>query len=246
MEKGYSDRAVRFSMKILKLKIRPLLISFITLLIVPSLVFGAARGHGYLTIRGLKIDAQRLAEQGKYQEALERLSETDGKWTTQAVKNEIQKGKEIYKQLAESASNLAEGRERYYNGDYVGAIEFFKKVIPGDENYSSALKWLAVAEEKLKDDGQEVAGVSTELDDQVADLGQGAEPILEYPQINEPFTAFPSPLDLSWLFNSQITPRSFPQPTPSNSIAQQSYQSDPVVDQRRFLEDCNSDKESPK
>jgi len=155
-------------MKIPQFKIRPLLISLITLLIVPSIVLGASRGHGYLRVREIKLEAERLAAKGEYREAISRLAETEGKWTTDKNRSEIQESGKLYSELAESENYFDQARIFYDEGSYAEAIELFKKVLSADVNYQSAQAWLVLAEKKLAegDDKEQgsVAGVTTQSD----------------------------------------------------------------------------------
>lgn len=163
-------------MKIPKLSFRLLLILLITLFVVPSIVFGASRGHDYLTVRGLKIDAQRLADKGEYQEAINRLAGAEGQWTTDKDRNEIKEITKHYQGLAESKSYFDQARVFYNEGGYSEAIVLFKKVLSDDINYQSAQAWLVLAEKKLAEgEGKEsgsVAGVSTQSPDVSKDFNQ--------------------------------------------------------------------------
>lgn len=171
-------------MKIPNLKIRPTLISLITLFIVPSVVFGVTRGHDYLTVRGLKIDAQRLADKGEYQEAIRRLSEVEGQWTTNKIRNENKENIKLYQELVESENYFDQARIFYNEGSYEEAIELFKKVLPADASYKSAQAWLVLAEKKLAEvEGKEqgsVAGVNTQSSDISKDFNQ----VIPSPAVN--------------------------------------------------------------
>lgn len=173
-------------MKIPNLKIKHLSISLVTLLIVLSLVFGVSKGHDYLTVRGLKIDAQRLSQQGGYQKAIDRLSETEGKWTTDKDRNEIKENIKHYLGLVKSKSFFDQARIFYNEGSYSEAVELFKKVLSEDVNYQSAQAWLALTEKKLangekKETGGSVAGVTTQPQ---SDISKDFNQIIPSPAVN--------------------------------------------------------------
>lgn len=136
---------------LIRRNLKGLIIAFVLLLMLPTVVFGAARGYEYMQAKSLISEARQLSVTGKYKEAIGKLNIAESKWSPKSTKDEIKQ--EVVKNnvLAESDDNFTQGTIQYEGENYKKAIEYFDKVIKDDEHYRTAQSYREIAEKNLND-----------------------------------------------------------------------------------------------
>lgn len=135
----------------------------LSLIVVGSgMVYGGVKANDYRQTQIIVQEAKQLSSDGKYQDAINKLSETDNKWTTDGGKKEVVNLKEENKTLLQSSSNYALGKELFDKGKYADAEEVLKKVDVRHINYFDSKSLIELAEKKLDTSKGEIAGVNTE------------------------------------------------------------------------------------
>ena len=75
----------------IKIPISPkiLVIAVVALLVIGGVVYAAPKAKDYFDVQGAITQAQKLESGGQYQQALNALTATQGKWTTSSTQNNI-------------------------------------------------------------------------------------------------------------------------------------------------------------
>jgi len=168
----------------------------IALVTVPPVVYGGIKANEYRQASVLLSESRQLTQQGKYQEAIGKLTDAQSKWSLEGTKKEIDGALEDNKTLVQSSKDYELGKEMFDKDKYKDALEILKKVDSRNINYSNARNLIELAEKKIADNPKGVvAGVKTEI----KKTAQGATGVLPSP------LPTPSP--------SPLTPIPTPQPT---------------------------------
>lgn len=155
-------------------------------------VYGGVKANDYRQTQIVLQEAKQLSSNGKYQEAINKLTEADNKWSSGGVKREIVSLKEENRSLLQSTSEYKLGKELFDKEKYADAVEVLKKIDIKHINYFDSKSLIELAENKMDRFRGEVAGVSAKS----KKATQGTPQVL----------STPTP--------SQVTPLPTPQATP--------------------------------
>lgn len=142
---------------------KAVLISLSLIVVGSGTVFGGIKAGEYRDTQIILQEAKQLSSNGKYQEAVTKLVEADGKWTTSGIKKEVEGLKEENKTLLQSSSKYKLGKELFDKEKYADALEVLKKVDIRHANYFDSKSLIELAEKKIETSKGEVAGVKTEV-----------------------------------------------------------------------------------
>lgn len=139
------------------------IIGFSLLIVGSATVYGGIKANDYRQTQIIIQEAKQLSSEGKYKEAINKLSESDDKWTTNRVRKEAENLKEESKTLLESSSDYRLGKELFDKEKYADAVEVLRKVNIRHANYFDSKSLIELAEKKLEKPKGEVAGTKTEV-----------------------------------------------------------------------------------
>jgi len=142
---------------------KAILISLSLIVVGSATVFGGIKANDYRQTQIIVQEAKKLALEGKYQEAINKLSESNNKWTTDGGKKEVVSLEEENRTLLESSSHYVLGKELFDKEKYADAVEVLKKVDIRHANYFDSKSLIELAEKKIETSKGEVAGVKTEV-----------------------------------------------------------------------------------
>lgn len=132
-------------------------------LVIPPIAYGGIKVNEYRQTQIIVQEAKQLSLSGKYQEAINKLAESDSKWSFGGVKKEVEGLKEENKTLIQATVEYELGKELFDKDKYKDALEILKKVDSRNINYPSAISLIELAEKKLEAAKGDVAGVKTEV-----------------------------------------------------------------------------------
>src|SRR3989344_3460272 len=123
----------------------------LSLIVVGSgTVYGGIKAGEYRDTQIILQEAKQLSSEGKYQEAISKLSTAENKWSTKGVKEEVKHDIEDNKLLIESSKNYVLGKELFDKGRFDDSIQAFKKVSSRNKDYLAALEAIKLAEESIE------------------------------------------------------------------------------------------------
>lgn len=125
-------------------------------------IYGGIKADEFRQTQIIVQEAKQLSSNGQYQEAVNKLTETDGKWTTSGTTKEVESLKQENKTLIQSSVDYELGKELFDKGKYKDALSVLKKVESRNINYPGARSLIELAEKNLDTPKGEVAGVKTE------------------------------------------------------------------------------------
>lgn len=141
---------------------KAVLISLSLIVVGSGTVFGGIKAGEYRDTQIILQEAQQLSYEGKYQEAIGKLTATEKKWGPKGIKEEVQREIEDNKLLAESSKNYELGKELFDKGSYKDTLEVLKKVDIRNTNYASAKSLIELAESKIAKPKGQVAGITSQ------------------------------------------------------------------------------------
>lgn len=123
----------------------------LSLIVVGSAtVYGGIKAGEYRDTQIILQEAKQLSSEGKYEEAIGKLTATENKWGPKGIKEEVKEAIEDNKNLIESAKNYQLGKELFDKKEFEDSIKAFKKVDSRNANYIAALETIKLAEENIE------------------------------------------------------------------------------------------------
>ncbi len=157
---------------------KAVLIGLSLVVVGSTTVYGGIKASEYRDTQIILQEAKQLSSEGKYQEAIGKLTATGNKWSPNGTKEEIKREIEDNKLLAESSKNYELGKELFDKESYKDALEVLKKVDIRNTDYSSAKSLIELIEKKLEKPKTEAIIVKTEVKKNIQDV---VEPVMVTP-----------------------------------------------------------------
>lgn len=129
---------------------KAVLISLSLIVVGSTTVYGGIKAVEYRDTQISLQEAKQLSSEGKYQEAINKLSTTKNKWSTSETKREVKQVIEDNKNLIESTKNYQLGKELFDKREFNDSIQALKKVDSRNTNYIASLETIKLAEENIE------------------------------------------------------------------------------------------------
>ncbi len=129
---------------------KAVLIGLSLVVVGSTTVYGGIKAGEYRDTQIILQEAQQLSAEGKYQEAIGKLTTAENKWGLSGIKKEVKQAIEDNKNLIDSTKNYQLGKELFDKGEFDDSIQAFKKVDSRNTNFIAALETIKLAEENIE------------------------------------------------------------------------------------------------
>lgn len=123
----------------------------IAVLLVGSAAFAAPKAQEYLEVRDALSTAEELESDGKYQEALETLTQVQDNWMFDSTEEELKKKIENEKLFVSDKQKMEKANELFENGEYVKARVKFEEISTKFPEYEKVKGRIVAASEKREE-----------------------------------------------------------------------------------------------